>query len=117
MINNLNEKNYLNVYFIESHLKGVELKLYLREEDKEFYDSLKSEDKFDFNCQENLVYEISIYSFKVYKAHLNELKSIQKKYVKIMLETTGKNKFETKINVSEFEVSRNCFIFNTKFTI
>ena len=115
MINNLNEKNYIIVYFIENHLKGVELKLYLREEDKKFYDSLKSEDKFDFNSPENVVYEISIYSFKVYKAHLNELKTKQKKYAKIMLETNGKNKFETKINASEFEVSRNCFIFNTKF--
>ena len=115
MINNLNEKNYINVYFIENHLKGVELKIYLKEEEKQFYDSLKCEDKFDFKYQEKEIYEISIYSFKVYKAHLNEIKAKPKKYGKIFLDTFSKNKFETKINVSEFEERRNCFIFNIKF--
>ena len=38
MTNNINEKNYINVYFIENHLKEVELKLYLKEDEKKFYD-------------------------------------------------------------------------------
>ena len=115
MTNNVNEKNYINVYFIESHLKGVELELYLKEEEKQFYDSLKCAEKFDFKYQENALYEISIYSFKVYKAYLNEIKPKQKKFVKIILDTFSKNKFETKIYAIEFDANRNCFIFNIKF--
>ena len=115
MANNINEKNYINVYFIENHMKGIDLKLYFKEEEKQLYDSLKIEYKFDFKKQEKEIYEITIYSFKVFKQHLNEIKSKPKQYVKIIFETPGKNKFETKIDVSEFEENRNCFSFNTKF--
>ena len=115
MANNLNEKNYINVYFIENHLKGIQLKIYFKDDEKQLYDSLKNEYRFDFNTQENEIYEVSVYSFKVYKQHLNEIKLKPKKYVKIILETQGKDKYETKINVSEFEERRNCFAFNTKF--
>jgi len=114
MTNNLNERNYITVYFIESHLKEVELKLYLKEDEKKYYDSLKCEDKFDFENEEKIKFEISIYSLKVYKENLIELKSKQKKFVKVILDIFSKNKFEIKINASEFEASRSCFVFNTK---
>ena len=112
MTNNLNERNYITVYFIESHLKEVELKLYLKEDEKKYYDSLKCEDKFDFENEEKIKFEISIYSLKVYKENLIELKSKQKKFVKVILDIFSKNKFEIKINASEFEASRSCFVFN-----
>ena len=113
MTDNVNENNFINVHFIESHLKGVELKLFFKEEEKQFYDSLKCEDTFDFNYQDTTKYEISIYNFKVYKSYLNEIKPKQKKYVKIILDYS-KNKFKTKIDASEFDANRNCFIFNLK---
>jgi len=79
MANNINGKNYINVYFIENHLREVKLKLYFKDDEKQFYDSLKIEDTLDFKKQQNEIYEISIYSFKVYNTYLNEKIPKQKK--------------------------------------
>ena len=101
------KRDFINVYFIESHIQNEEVNIILSEKYNEIEEELK-QSKSD-KIESNHKYIYTIYNFKVYTTKVKE----KKLDIKIKIEGDKGYKFEFNINITDFV--RDLFLYDFKY--